>query len=799
MKYGFFDNANREYVITRPDVPAPWTNYLGTEKFCTVISHNAGGYSFYKSPEHHRVTKFRPNFTQDRPGHYVYLRDDASGDFWSISWQPVAKSLEQAKYEVRHGLSYSKFTCDYNGIHAEKTLFVPKGDDCEVWDVRLRNDSNEVRTISAFPYVEFSFSHIQSDNQNHQMSLYSCGTSYNDGVILYDLYYNTDDFTGFYYLTASFDPDSYDGQRDSFIGMYRDEANPIALENGHCSNHVQTCYNQCGALHKQFVLQPGEEVRFSVVLGIGKQQSQEMRAKYQNMETIDAAFAGIKAHWDERCSKFQVKTPHEGLDTMINTWTLYQAETCVVWSRFASFIEVGGRTGLGYRDTAQDSMAVPHTNAPMTRKRIIDLLRGQVKEGYGLHLFDPDWFDPEIPDVAPSKSPTVVPTPSDSDKIHGLDDTCSDDALWLVPTICRYVMETGDVDFFDLVVTYADGGEGTVYEHMTRILDFSAKHVGQTGICKGLRADWNDCLNLGGGESAMVSFLHFWALQEFVDAANFLGRGTDADKYATMAEGVRQACENNLWDGDWYIRGITKHGEKVGTHTQEEGKVHLESNTWAVVSGVATGDRATKAMDAVDEYLYSPYGLHLNAPSFATPNDDIGFVTRVYQGVKENGAIFSHPNPWAWVAEAKLGRGDRAMKFYDSLLPYNQNDMIEKRISEPYSYCQFVMGKDHPDHGKANHPWLTGSSGWAYIAATNYILGVRLSFDGLVVDPCIPAEWPSFEIRREWRDAVFNIKVDNTAGVCKGIKSVTLNGQPIDGAIPVQEAGSVNEVLVVMG
>ncbi len=492
------------------------------------------------------MTKFRPNFTQDRPGHYVYLRDDASGDFWSISWQPVAKSLEQAKYEVRHGLSYSKFTCDYNGIHAEKTLFVPKGDDCEVWDVRLRNDSNEVRTISAFPYVEFSFSHIQSDNQNHQMSLYSCGTSYNDGVILYDLYYNTDDFTGFYYLTASFDPDSYDGQRDSFIGMYRDEANPIALENGRCSNHVQTCYNQCGALHKQFVLQPGEEVRFSVVLGIGKQQSQEMRAKYQNMETIDAAFAGIKAHWDERCSKFQVKTPHEGLDTMINTWTLYQAETCVVWSRFASFIEVGGRTGLGYRDTAQDSMAVPHTNAPMTRKRIIDLLRGQVKEGYGLHLFDPDWFDPEIPDVAPSKSPTVVPTPSDSDKIHGLDDTCSDDALWLVPTICRYVMETGDVDFFDLVVTYADGGEGTVYEHMTRILDFSAKHVGQTGICKGLRADWNDCLNLGGGESAMVSFLHFWALQEFVDAANFLGRGTDADKYATMqkvyARHVKTTC-----------------------------------------------------------------------------------------------------------------------------------------------------------------------------------------------------------------------------------------------------------------
>ena len=799
MKYGYFDNDNREYVITRPDVPAPWTNYLGTEKFCTVISHNAGGYSFYKSPEYHRVTKFRPNSTFDRPGHYVYLRDDVSGDYWSISWQPVAKSLDEASYEVRHGLSYSKFKCEYNGITAQKTLFVPKGEDAEIWDVVLKNNSDQPRTISAFSFVEFSFSHIQSDNQNHQMSLYSSGTSYHNGVILYDLYYNTNDYEGFYYLASSFEPDSYDGQRDSFIGLYRDEANPVAVEKGHCSNHVQTCYNQCGALHKQYTLQPGEEVRFNFILGIGKDEGARLRTKYQDFANVDAALSEIKQHWDSRCNKFQVKSPNEGLDTMINAWTLYQAETCVVWSRFASFIEVGGRTGLGYRDTAQDSMAVPHTNPHMTKKRIVDLLRGQVKEGYGLHLFDPDWFDPDMADVQPSKSPTVVPTPSDEDKIHGLDDTCSDDALWLVPTICRYVMETGETAFFDEVITYADGGEGTVYEHMIRVLEFSAKHVGQTGICKGLRADWNDCLNLGGGESAMVSFLHYWALQEFVDCAKYLGKNADADKYATMAEGVKQACEDHLWDGDWYIRGITKNGEKIGTSVQTEGKVHLESNTWAVVSGVAAPERARKAMNSVDEYLYSPFGLHLNAPSFATPNDDIGFVTRVYQGVKENGAIFSHPNPWAWEAEAKLGRGDQAMKFYDALNPYNQNDMIETRYSEPYSYVQFIMGRDHQDHGRANHPWLTGTSGWAYVAATNWILGVRLNFDGLIVDPCIPTNWPGFEVRREWRGATYNIKVDNPAHVSKGVKSIALNGKAIEGTIPPQPAGSVNTVTVVMG
>ncbi|PSW04744.1 N,N'-diacetylchitobiose phosphorylase [Photobacterium rosenbergii] len=801
MKYGFFDNDNREYVITRPDVPAPWTNYLGTEKFCTVISHNAGGYSFYNSPEYNRVTKFRPNATFDRPGHYVYLRDDDTGDYWSISWQPVAKSLDEATYEVRHGLSYSKFKCEYRGITATKTLFVPKGEDAEVWDVVIKNTSDKPRTISAFSFVEFSFSHIQSDNQNHQMSLYSAGTEYKEGVIEYDLYYNTNDFEGFYYLASTFIPDSYDGQRDSFLGLYRDEANPIAVEKGQCSNSAQTCYNHCGSLHKQFTIQPGEEVRFAYILGIGKGNGERLRTKYQNLEEVDAAFAGIKAHWDERCAKFQVKSPNEGLDTMINAWTLYQAETCVVWSRFASFIEVGGRTGLGYRDTAQDAISVPHSNAAMTRKRLVDLLRGQVKAGYGLHLFDPDWFDPEKADVKPSKSPTVVPTPSDEDKIHGIEDTCSDDHLWLIPTICKYVMETGEENFFDEVIPYADGGDATVYEHMKAALDFSAEYVGQTGICKGLRADWNDCLNLGGGESSMVSFLHFWALQEFIELAKYRGRNDDVVKYTEMAANVREACEKHLWDeeGGWYIRGLTKNGEKIGTAQQTEGRIHLESNTLAVLSGLASQERGEQAMDAVDENLFSEYGLHLNAPSFATPNDDIGFVTRVYQGVKENGAIFSHPNPWAWVAEAKLGRGDQAMKFYDALNPYNQNDIIEKRIAEPYSYVQFIMGRDHQDHGRANHPWLTGTSGWAYFAVTNFILGVQTGFAGLTVNPCIPTDWPGFEVTRQWRGATYQIKVENPNGVSKGIHSISLNGEAVDGTIPVQPEGTINTVTVVMG
>ncbi len=308
--------------------------------------------------------------------------------------------------------------------------------------------------------------------------------------------------------------------------------------------------------------------------------------------------------------------------------------------------------------------------------------------------------------------------------------------------VTEYVKETGEIEFLNETVPYADEGEDTVYEHLKTILDFSAREVGASGICKGLRADWNDCLNLGGGESAMVSFLHYWALQNFVELASCLGRGDDG-QYRECAARVKIACDRELWDGKWYIRGITKNGRKIGTKEDTEGKVHLESNTWAVLSGAAPKDKGIMAMDSVDEYLYTPYGLLLNAPSYTKPDDEIGFVTRVYPGLKENGAVFSHPNPWAWAAECKLGRGDRAMKFYNALCPYNQNGMIEIREAEPYSYCQFIIGKDHTGFGRARHPFMTGSGGWAYFAATRFILGVRPQMDFLEIDPCIPKEWES--------------------------------------------------------
>ena len=770
MKYGYFDNERKEYVVTRPDVPVSWTNYLGTEDTGTVISHNAGGYMFSGDPETHRITRFRANAVPlDRPGHYVYLRDNSDGDYWSISWQPVGKDLSSATYRTRHGLSYSIFECKYRGIEASQKLFIPRGHKSEIWDVKVKNTGSDVRKLSVFGYLEFSFNIIEIDNQNFQMSMYCSGSRYADGVIECDNFYNP---TMYHYFTSDFDPSGYDCVRDSFIGVYHTESNPVAVQTGKLSSSTELGNNQCGALSKEFVLNPGEEKRFVFILGVGDLMAgKKEKAFFSSSSAVDKAFDELCAYWKAKTDTLQVKTPNADMDTMLNTWNLYQSETNVVFSRFASFIEVGGRTGLGYRDTAQDAMCVIPSNPSQCRKRIVQLLRGLTSTGYGLHLFSPEVFDPDAPKVAAFKSPTVKPTPEASSMVHGLKDTCSDDALWLVPSICEFIRETGDMSFLSEVFGYADGGQGTVLEHMEKILEFSAKQIGSHGICLGLRADWNDCLNLGGGESALVSFLHYWAIDEFIDLLEHCGATEKVPYYKQMQEKVRKACEKELWDGDWYIRGFTKSGKKIGTHTNKEGKVHLESNSWAVCSGLAKGEHARKAVEAIDKYLWGDYGIHLNAPSYGTPDDEIGFITRVYKGIKENGAIFSHPNPWAWVAAAKIGQGETAMRFYDSLCPARQNDKIEVRQSEPYTYCQFIMGRDHTAYGRARHPWLTGSAGWAYFAATHYILGVRPTYDGLIIDPCIPASWDGFEMDRIFRGKKLHITVKNPSHIEKG-KSV---------------------------
>ena len=802
MQYGHFDNLNKEYVIDRVDLPCSWTNYLGVENMAAVVNHTAGGYLFYKTPEYHRISRFRGNAVpMDRPGFYVYLRDNDKADYWSVSWQPVGKPLGQARYRCRHGMSYTVYECEYQDIQASQTMVIPRGEAVQLWDVKIKNAGNTIRNMSVFTYLEFSFHHIMIDNQNYQMSLYCAGASYEDGIIEEDLFYEEE---GYQYFTADFEPDGFDCMRDKFIGVYNTETNPAVVDAGKCTSSYEKGGNHCGSLQKNLILQPGEEVRLVFMLGEGRrEEGRRVRAKYADPAAVDMVYTDLKQYWDDKCSKLWIQTPNEGMNTLINIWTLYQSEINVMFSRFASFIEVGGRVGLGYRDTAQDSMTIPHSNPEKCRERIEQLLRGLTSDGYGLHLFQPEWFIPSM-GAKPFKSPTVIPEPDKSSIVHDLKDACSDDALWLVASVVEYVKETADIDFLSEQLPYADtyleGKKETedIYEHLKRILDFSTAQVGQTGICKGLRADWNDCLNLGGGESAMVSFLHYWALTQFIGLAKYLGRQDDVEKYTAVADRVKEVCNTQLWDGRWFIRGITASGRKIGCQADAEGKVHLESNAWAVLSGAADEDKADMALDAIDEYLYTPYGLLLNTPSYTVPDDDIGFVTRVYPGLKENGAIFSHPNPWAWAAACVRGRGDLAMKFYDALCPYWQNDKIEIRESEPYSYCQFIAGRDHSAFGRARHPFMTGSGGWSYFAATRYMLGIRPDYDELTIDPCIPSDWRTFHVTRVWRGAKYDIKVCNPDGVMKGVKELRVDGVRVDKVIAMKPDTS-HVVEVTMG
>lgn len=798
MQYGHFDDEQREYVMDRVDLPASWTNYLGVERMCAVVNHTAGGYLFCGSAENHRITKFRGNgVPMDSPGFYTYLRDNSDGDFWSVSWQPVGKPLTAARYKARHGLSYSVYECDYRDIHAVQKMAVPLGEDVLLWDVTLENTGDEPKDISLFPYCEFSFHQVQSDNQNFQMSLYCTGTEVKNGIILYDLHYEEE---AYQFFTSNEDMDGFDTMRDSFLGTYGSEKAPEAVVKGETSQSVELTGNHCAAFMKRLTLQPGEKKRIIFLLGEGGEiEGTRLRKKYQDPAAADFEYGRLKEYWEAKIRKQTVHTPDKDMNTMLNIWNLYQAEVNITFSRFASFIEVGGRTGLGYRDTAQDAMTIPHSNPARCRQRIMELLSGLTSTGYGIHLFEPAWFAPRDPKAKkPFKSPTVIPDRDASSYVHGLEDACSDDALWLVPAIVEYIRETGDTGLIAERVGFADGGEASVYEHMKRILDFSDKETGADGICLGLRADWNDCLNLGGGESAMVSFLHVWALGHFVALAEFLGRSDDADYYRSMQERVKKNCEKVLWDGSWYLRGFTASGRKIGSHENAQGKIFLESNAWAVLSGAASPARADETLEAIEKYLYTPYGIRLNYPSFTEPDDELGFIGRVYPGVKENGSVFSHPNPWVWAAECTRGHGNRAYKYYSALCPAKQNDAIEVRESEPYSYCQFIMGPDHTAFGRARHPFMTGSGGWAYFSATRYMLGIRPDFDELVIDPCIPDTWDGFDVSRIWRGATYKIHVANPEHVEHGVKKLKLDGNVVE-RIPAFPAGEVHEVDVVMG
>jgi N,N'-diacetylchitobiose phosphorylase len=786
MRYGYFDDSKREYVIDNPKTPMSWINYLGTDTYASIISNNASGYSFYKSPQSGRMLRFRFNsIPMDRPGRYVYIRDDEDGDYWSASWQPVGKPLEQYRSVCRHGLGYTVFESDYRGISSNLRMFVPIDKPIEFWEVELENKSDRERKLSLFSYAEWCFWKMDQDLSNFQYILYTCRMNYQDGIIDYQMsYLPPDDPRAF--MTSTLPVESFDTDRECFIGDYHHEGTPVAVETGRCSNSIAYGGNPCAALHNRVTLKPGEKKYALFVIGIGDAGTfgAECRRIYSDREKVAEEFERVQTYWNQRLVKFTCKTPSNEMNTMINLWNQYQCHTTFNWSRSASFNEAGGRDGLGYRDTNQDTLGVVHSIPVQVRAKLIDLLKGQLSEGCAMHNFQPlTW----------QQGAHNIPLP---EKIY------SDDHLWLLLAIPAYIKETGDMDFLKTTVPYADQGEGTVYSHLKQALEFSWGKKGPHGLLLGLAADWNDCINLKGkGESTWSTFLYYRALEEFIVLAKRYGQEQDAAHFLAYQREIKENLDKFAWDGEWFVRGFLDSGRKLGSHESEQSKIFINSQTWAVVSQAAGLDKGKKAMDSLQKFLATEHGIVKNYPAYREYDPEIGYITNFPTGLKENAAIFCHANTWAVIAEAMLGRGDQAYRYYLSFLPAAKNDSADLYTMEPYVYSQFITGKEHPYHfGRARNSWLTGTASWSFVAATQFILGVRSDYDGLVIDPCIPPDWDQYEVTREFRGKTFHIVIKNPDKVSRGVSSLTINGQKCEGnLIPLSLMAEQNTVIAVLG
>ncbi len=784
MRYGYFDDQGREYVIERPDTPASWVNYLGTATYCAIISNNASGYGFHESPKSGRLLRFRFNSVPtDRPGRYVYLRDADDGDYWSVSWQPVAKPIDEFTSTCAHGLGYTRIESEYKGIRARARFLVPLDEPIEIWEVELCNESNVRRRLDVFGYAEWCFWEIQQDAFNFQYILYTCRMGYRDSIVDYSIrLWPFREPKGFFASTlpvASFDTD-----RDRFIGLYRHEGNPRSVEAGRCDDSIAIGGTPCGALHSEVVLEPGQTLRFAYILGIGDAEGfgRECRAKYSDLGNVERELSRLRDYWEARLAAYRVNTPDSQLNSMVNLWNQVQCHTTFNWSRSASFNEAGGRDGMGFRDSNQDTLGVVHCLAGPVKDKLVDLLKAQFSSGAAMHGVQPLGFK-----QGPHNRQGEV---------------FSDDHLWLLISIPAYLKETADFEFLRQVVPYADAGEASVYEHLKRALDFSWSQRGPHGLCLGLAADWNDCLNLkGSGETSFSTFLFLKGLNEFLVLAERLGERADHQHYSGLKQELRAAIDRHVWDGRWFLRGFLDSGRKLGAASSDQSKIFLNSQTWAVLAGAAERDKLLLAMDSVHEYLVTEHGAVLNYPAYTDHDAEVGAITCFPKGLKENAGIFCHANTWAVVAEAMLGRGDHAYKLYRSFLPAAKNESAEHYGMEPYVYSQFIVGKEHPSQfGKAKNSWLTGTATWSFVAVSQYMLGVRADYDGLIVDPSIPADWPGFEVVRTFRGATYRIKVENPERVCSGVKELRVNGSPTAGnSIPAHPAGSEVAVHVVLG
>lgn len=785
MKYGYFDDKAREYVITNPATPGPWANYLGSPEYGALISNNAGGYSFAKSGANGRILRYVFN-NFDQPGRYLYIRDNESKDYWSASWQPVGKSLDTYKSECRHGTAYTKMLADYCGIHSEALYYVPLDKAYEVWNLKLTNTSDKVRILTVTGYAEFTNnSNYEQDQVNLQYSLFITRTAFLGNRIRQAIHGNLDsladgeyvdhkDVTERFFGLAGSAVSSYCGDKEKFVGRYHSYANPVGVENGDLGNETNYNENGCGALSTVITLAPGESKSIAFVLGMKKNaEAEAILASYADVEaTCQSELSQLKAWWHSRLERFQVNTPSAEFNTMINTWNAYNCFMTFIWSRAASFIYCGLRNGYGYRDTVQDIQGIIHLAPEMAVEKIRFMLSAQVDNGGGLPL------------VKFTHNAGHEDTPDDESYVRetGHPHYRADDALWLFPTVYKYISESGDLAFIDEVIPYANKDEGTVYDHLKRAIEFSMNRLGPHGLPAGLYADWNDCLRLGeNGESTFVAMQFYLAMSIIRKFAEYK---QDSDYIAWLEEkqeALGQLLNDLCWNEDRFIRGFTEAGETIGKRDDPEASMWLNPQSWAVISGLAADEQADAALDNVNTLLNTDYGAVLMHPPYHAHAFDGALAVIYNAGVKENAGIFSQSQGWIILAEALRGHGDRAFRYFLENAPAAQNDRAEIRKLEPYCYGQFTEGKDSPHHGRSHVHWLTGTASTVMVGCVEGILGMRPDFGGLRIAPSIPSEWDGFEIEKDFRGCKLHITVKNPNHVESGCQKLTVNGQTLEG------------------
>lgn len=816
MKFGFFDDVNKEYVITNPKTPYPWINYLGTQEFFSLISNTAGGYHFFKDARLRRITRYRyNNVPVDMGGRYFYIND---GDtIWSPGWSPVKTELDA--YSCRHGMGYTIIKGEKNGIEAEVTFFVPQNFNGEVQKVVLKNTSDKSKSFKLFSFIEWCLWNAQDDSTNFQRN-FNTGEVEIEGSTIYHKTEYKERRDHFAFYTVNADICGFDTDRESFIGLYNGFENPQAVAAGKANNSVADGWSPIASHCLDMTLGAGEEKTLVFLLGyvengadkwnadgsMNKSKAYEMIESMNTAEKADKALAELKETWDALLSQYHVETGDDKLNRMVNIWNQYQCMVTFNMSRSASYFESGIGRGMGFRDSNQDLLGFVHQIPERARERILDLAATQLEDGGCYHQYQPL-------------------TKKGNNEIGG---DFSDDPLWMILSTAQYIKETGDYSILDEMVPY-DNDESkaqTMMHHLKQSFWHVAKFVGPHGLPLAMRADWNDCLNLSChsdipgesfqtytspkygedkfsrvAESVMVAAMMSFIGPEYVALCKFKGLEEEASTAQSEIDKMNENTMKYGWDGEWFLRAYDDFGNKVGSHECEEGKIFIEPQGFAVMGGLGKDSgKDILTLNSVKKYLDSKYGLVLNNPAFTKYYKEYGEISTYPGGYKENAGIFCHNNAWIICAEAAIGRGDQAFEYYSKIAPAYLEKISDLHRTEPYVYAQMIAGKDAGRHGEAKNSWLTGTAAWNFVAVSQYILGIIPDYDGLKVDPSIPEAWDGYKLTRKFRGNTYNITFKNPDHVSKGVKSVTVDGVKINGnVLPVFDEGTVHEVEVVLG